>query len=62
MSYLDNMEGILADEIYGFLENEGIFVKKQKGCSRKPNDNGDQLYIDTVFLQEVKQRKKNLVM
>ena len=61
MSSLD-VEAIIADEIYSFLENEGILAKEQKGCRRKSKGTGDQLYIDKMFLQEVKQRKKNLAM
>ena len=26
------LTGIIADEIYGFLENEGILLEEQKGC------------------------------
>ena len=53
---------IIADEIYGSLENEGILPEEQKGCRRKSKGTGDQLYRDTMLLQEVKRRKKNLTM
>ena len=56
------LTGIIADEIYGFLENEGILPEEQKGCRRKSKGAGDQLYIDKRLLQEAKQRKKNLAM
>ena len=53
------LTGIIADEICGFLENEGVFPDKQKGCRRKSKGTGDQLCIYKILLQEVKQRKKN---
>ena len=34
------LTGITVDEIYGFLENEGILLKKQKGCRRKSKGTG----------------------
>ena len=56
------LTGIINDEIYGFVDNEAILPEEQKGCRRKSKGTGDQLYIDKMPLQEVKQRKKNLVM
>ena len=56
------LTGIIAHEIYGFLENEGILPEEQKACQRKSKGTGDQLYIDKMLLQEVKRRKKNLAM
>ena len=53
---------IIADEIYGFLEKEGILSEEQKGCRRKLKGTGDQLYIDKMLLQEEKRWKKNLAM
>ena len=55
------MTGIIADEIYAFLENEGMLLEEQKGYRRKLKGTGDQLYIDKILLQEVKCRK-NLPM
>ena len=56
------LTGIIADEIYVFLENEGLLPEEQKGCRRKSKGTGDQLHIHEMLLQEVKQRKKNLAM
>ena len=56
------LTGIIVDEIYGFLENEGILPEEQKGWRMKSKGSGNQLYIDRMLLQEVKKRKKNLVM
>ena len=41
---------------------EGILPEAQKGCKSKSEGTGDQLYIDTMLLWEVKRRKKNLAM
>ena len=56
------LTGIIAYEIYGFLENERILPEEQKGHRRISKGNGDQLYIDKMFLQEVKRRRKKLSM
>ena len=52
--------GIVAVEIYGFLESERLLPEKQIWCRRKSKGIEDQLHIDMVLFQEVKQRKKNL--
>ena len=59
---METVDKVIADEIYGCLENEDILPEEQKGYRRKSKGTGDQLYIDTMLLQEVKQRKKNLAM
>ena len=56
------LTGIFADEIYGILDNERILPEEQKGRRRNSKGTGDQLYIDKMFLQEVKRRKKKLCM
>ena len=50
------------DEIYGFLESEGILLENKKGWRRESKGTGDQLYMDKMLLQEEKRRKKNLAM
>ena len=50
------------DEIYGFLESEGILLENKKGWRRELKGTGDQLYMDKMLLQEEKRRKKNLAM
>ena len=49
--------GIVADEIYGFLESERLLPEKQIWCRRKSKGIEDQLHIDMMLFQEVKQRK-----
>ena len=56
------LKKIIADEIYRFLENEGILPEEKKGCRRKSKGTVDQLYIDKMLLHKVKRRKNNLVM
>ena len=55
------LTNIIANEIYGFLKNKEVLPEKQKGYRRKTKGTGDQLYIDKMLLQEVKERK-NLAM
>ena len=60
------LTGIIAGEVYSFLETEVILPEEQKECRRESNGTGDQLYIDKLLLQEkkkeltTKQKKKNL--
>ena len=56
------MIGILADEIYDYLEKKMLLPEKQKGCRRKSKDTGDLLFIDKMILWEVQMRKKNLAV
>ena len=46
------LKWIIADEIYGFLENEGILPEEQKKCRRKSKGTEDQLYIDKMLDME----------
>ena len=48
------LTGIIADEIFGFLENEGILPEEQEGCRRESKGIRDQLNIDKMLLQEAK--------
>ena len=48
------LTGIIADEKYDFLKNEGILPKEQKGCRRKPKGTGYQLYLDKILFKELK--------
>ena len=51
-----------SDETYGFLENKGILLEKQRGCRGKSEGIGDNLHIDKMLLHDVKRRKKNLAL
>ena len=56
------LTGILADEIYDYLETKMLLSEQQKGCRRKCKGTGDILFIDKMILQEVRMRKKNLAV
>ena len=51
------LAGIVANEICGFLENEGILPEEQKGCRRKSKGTEDQLYIDASSGSKMKEEE-----
>ena len=59
---IETVDRVIVDEIYGFLQKEGILTEGQKGCSRKSRGTWDQLYIAKLLLQEVKRGKKTLAI
>ena len=56
------MTGIIADDIYKYLEVNGKLPEEQKGCRRKSRGTKDQLLIDKAILKDCKRRQKNLAM
>ena len=56
------LTGIVAEDIYEYLEEERILPDKQKGCHRKSCGTKDQLLIDKAILKDRKRRKTNLAM
>ena len=52
------LTGLIADEVYNYLETENLLPEEQKGCRRHSKGTADLLYIDRMILKEV--RKKNL--
>ena len=56
------LTGILADEIYDYLEKKMLLPEEQKGCRRKSKGSVDLLSIDKMTLWEVRMRKKNLAV
>ena len=56
------LTGILAGEIYSFMEDQNILPKEQKGSRKGFRGCLDFLYIDKKIMKEVKQRKKNIAM
>ena len=54
------LTGIIADEIYEYLDSKMMLPEEQKGCRRKSRGTHDLLFIDKMILKEVKTRKKNL--
>ena len=54
--------GMLAEEIYEYLEGKNLFPHEQKGCKKKSRGTKDQLLIDKTILRNCKNRKVNLAM
>ena len=56
------LTGIVAEDIYCFMENENLFPEEQKGCRRKSRGTKDQLLIDKAVLKDCRKRRTNLAM
>ena len=51
------LTGMIAEEMYGFLEREKILPEEQKGYQRGSRGTKDQLLIDKTVLKDCKKRK-----
>ena len=56
------LTGMIAEEMYGFLEREKLLPEEQKGCRKRSSGTKDQLLIDKTVLRDCKKRKTNLAM
>ena len=56
------MTGIIAENMYGFLESNNILPNEQKGCKRESRGTKDQLLIDKMVLKDSKKRHANSAM
>jgi len=56
------LTGIIAKDMYEYLEEERILLDEHKGCRRKSLWTKDQLLIDKAILKDCKRRKTNLAM
>ena len=54
--------GILADNMYDYLERERILPEEQKGCRKGRRGTKDQLLIDKAILKDCRKRHTNLAM
>ena len=54
--------GIVADEMYNHLEENGILPEEQKGCHRNSRGSKDQLLIDKPIMKNCRRRKVGLSM
>ena len=54
--------GVIAEEMYEFLDTNLLLPQEQKGCSRKSRGTNDLLFIDKMIMREVKIRKRHLSM
>ena len=56
------MPGVVADQIYGHLDQSKLLPQEQRGCRKRSRGTNDRLYIDRSVIREVKSRKRNLAM
>ena len=54
--------GVIADQIYGHLDQEKLLPEDQKVCRKGSRGTNDLLYIDRAAIKEVKSRNKNLAL
>ena len=52
--------GVIADQIYTYLDQEKLLPEEQKGCRKGSRGTNDLLYIDRAVIKEVNPRNKNL--
>ena len=53
------LTGIIADQMYNYLETNNLLPEEQKGCRKCSKGTADLLCIDRMILREVRARKKN---
>ena len=56
------LTGVIAEEMYNYLEREKILPEEQKGCRRESRGTKDQLLIDKTVLKDCRKRHNNLSM
>ena len=56
------LEGVIADQIYAYLDQEELLPEEQKGCKKSSRGTNDLLYVDRAVIKEVQSRNKNLAM
>ena len=54
------LTGVIAEEMYNYLEREKSFPEEQKGCKRGSHGTKHQLLIDKTVLKDCKKRHTNL--
>ena len=54
------LTGIVADQIYTYMEERELFPDEQKGCKKKARGTKDQLLIDKTIIKSCKRRHTNL--
>ena len=58
----DLLLGVIADQIYGHLDQQKSLPEEEKGCKKKSRGTSDLHYIDRTVIREVKSKRKNLAM
>ena len=56
------LTGMIAEEMYTYLERENILPEEQKGCRRGSRGTKDQLLVDKTVLRDCRRRHTNLAM
>ena len=56
------LTGVIAEEMYDYLEQEKLLPEEQKGCRRRSRGKKDQLSIDKTALNDCKKMHTNLSM
>ena len=56
------LTGVIAEEMYNYLEREKILLEEQKGYKRGSRGTKDQLLIDKTVLKDCRKRHTNLSM
>ena len=51
------LSGVIADQIYGHLDQQKLLPEEQKGCRKRSRGTNDLLYIDRAVIREVKSRR-----
>ena len=54
--------GVIADQIYGHLDQQKLLPVEQKGSRKRSKGTNDLLYINWAVIREVKTRKNNLAI
>ena len=54
------LTGVIAEEMYNYLEREKILPEEQKGCKRGSRGTKDQLLIDKTVLKDCKKRHQSI--
>ena len=47
------LTGIVADQIYTYMEERELFPHEQKGCKQKARGTKDQLLIDKTIIKNL---------
>ena len=56
------LSGVIADQIYGHLDQQKLLPKERKGCRKISRGTNDLLYTDRAVIREVNSRQNNLAM
>ena len=56
------LAGLIAEEMYTYLEGKNLLPNEQTGCKRKSRGTKDQLLIDKTVLKDCRRRHTNFAM